>query len=613
MNNKGPLVSICTSTHNSEKIIEDTILSIVNQTYDNKEYIIVDDCSSDSTREILSRYSDLYEWIKVIYLPENLHVVNASNIAYHHFNGKYFAGCGHDDIWLPDKLEKQVEFMETHTEYGVCFTQCEIIDEFGNAIYGGTPLVDLFNQPNRTQKEWANRLLTGNQFCVASALVRTACMGEKEYYQYGLLQLQDYELWLRLVKDYKFYVMQEQLTKYRWFQKEKTNLSYLNQETSNRLYHEEEYIIYKYISSLTDKQMLDLYQERFRNPASHTHEEIVCEKAFLLLSLHKCHTIDFFIDILDNEKTRNVLKESFGYSLQDFYRDNAKGFLFDNEMYSYALGFKRELDQFIADGKQRAERADYKKTKKYAILRTLNFKLSFEQFILSTFSRLLYAVDNSLIPIIDTKYFPVEFMNTNSGNSFYTYFSGVENEIDDIYCLDSSVVEMLEPIECMHEKYKSYSFDLLSTAWITEENIESLGIVYNKYLSPSEVMINRIKDQSIMNDILMKRTLGIRISSGDGIKDMESYIDCIDGYMRQWKCECMYLSGASPECIQIFSQKFGDNCITLIDSGETIEDYIGEAEILANCDSMMGALDVVTIMAIMRNSNRFKYIDLYEK
>ncbi len=606
-----PLVSIYSCTYNSSKHIKDTIESIVAQTYLNKEFVIVDDCSTDSTPEILKDYAQRYSWIKIILLEENLHCVNASNVAYHNIQGKYFAGCAHDDMWLPDKLEKQVAFMEAHPEYGVCFTKCSVINEYGNATSGKVYLEDLFNQPNRTQKEWANRLLVENQFCAASALIRTECMGENEFYQYGLLQLQDYELWLRLIKDYEFYILQEQLTKYRWFENEKTNLSFPSSKTSNRTMHEFEYIVCKYIKSLSDEQMIRFYRERFRNMESHTHEEILCEKAFLMLSLKMCHSIDFFIELLDEKSIREVLKKSFGYSLQDFYKDNLNSFRYDNEMYMYAMGLEDELSKLVANEVQRLEKQALTPVKQYAVLRTLDSTLGFEQFILDLFPRLLFSVAHSLVPVIDTKYYPLSLWGTKSDNPFYDYFENIGKKIDEIYCLDSSTVEIMEPIEISCEKYNDYLIDLLNPDWINEDNVALLGTVYNEYLAPSELILGKLGKESIWNDVMNKKILGVRLTQNNPTENIDEYINQIEEWRKSWDCECIYISSDSEEQKNVFKEKYIGEYILLDGKLNATEHLIADVEVLANCDSIVGTLDVITMMAILRNMNKFNYVDLY--
>ena len=98
-----PLVSVMLCSYNGAAHIKETIESILNQTYQNFELIIVDDASKDETPELIREFQD--DRIKFIPLTENLNICNAGNVAFEEADGKYGALIGHDDIWLADKLQ----------------------------------------------------------------------------------------------------------------------------------------------------------------------------------------------------------------------------------------------------------------------------------------------------------------------------------------------------------------------------------------------------------------------------------------------------------------------------------------------------------------------------
>ena len=106
------LVSIITPSYNSEKYISQTIESVLNQTYKDWEMIIVDDCSSDNSRKIIEKYCQKDQRIKCITLKENVGASKARNKATEEANGDYIAFLDSDDLWLPDKLKKQMQLME---------------------------------------------------------------------------------------------------------------------------------------------------------------------------------------------------------------------------------------------------------------------------------------------------------------------------------------------------------------------------------------------------------------------------------------------------------------------------------------------------------------------
>ena len=106
------LVSIITPCYNSEKFLDECISSVLNQTYKNWEMLIVDDNSSDNSCSLINSYSKRDDRIKPLFLNENLGPAMARNNAITNAKGKYIAFLDSDDIWLPEKLEVQINFMK---------------------------------------------------------------------------------------------------------------------------------------------------------------------------------------------------------------------------------------------------------------------------------------------------------------------------------------------------------------------------------------------------------------------------------------------------------------------------------------------------------------------
>ena len=106
------LVSIITPCYNSEKFLDECISSVLNQTYQNWEMLIVDDNSSDNSSILINSYSKKDERIKPLYLNDNIGAAMARNKAISKAKGKYLAFLDSDDVWLPKKLEVQTNFMK---------------------------------------------------------------------------------------------------------------------------------------------------------------------------------------------------------------------------------------------------------------------------------------------------------------------------------------------------------------------------------------------------------------------------------------------------------------------------------------------------------------------
>lgn len=140
------LVSIITPCYNSERFIADTIESVLAQSVPNWEMIIVDDNSTDSSRAIISRYVQKSSKIKLIGLNSNVGTHQARNIATRHAVGRYIAFLDSDDLWLPSKLEKQINFM-TENQTAFSYTSYRLIDEHNNdlGVFITEPSVSYFD------------------------------------------------------------------------------------------------------------------------------------------------------------------------------------------------------------------------------------------------------------------------------------------------------------------------------------------------------------------------------------------------------------------------------------------------------------------------------------
>jgi teichuronic acid biosynthesis glycosyltransferase TuaG len=182
-----PLVSIITPSYNSEKFISETIVSIQKQTYHNWELLITDDCSSDSTIEIVNTFIKNDKRIKLFVLNNNSGAGVARNNSIKHSQGRYIAFCDSDDQFLPYKLDKQIAFMQnndlqfTYSSYKVCNEQGKII---GNVT---------------CPKEISyKKMLNNNYLGCLTAIYDTEKIGK--IYMSSIRKRQDWVLWLNILK-----------------------------------------------------------------------------------------------------------------------------------------------------------------------------------------------------------------------------------------------------------------------------------------------------------------------------------------------------------------------------------------------------------------------------
>ncbi|MEM5947468.1 glycosyltransferase family 2 protein [Spirochaetia bacterium 38H-sp] len=181
------LVSIVMPVYNSSRFIEDTLNSVLAQTYSNWELIAVDDCSTDDSYEILKKYADKDKRITVLRLEKNSGAAVARNRAIDVARGDYIAFIDSDDLWVPEKLSVQVNFMQKNNVY-FSFSSYKKIRDSGELI----KIVRAPFKVNYTKNLWFNRITT------PSVMYNAVFFGKQ--YMPDIRARQDYGMWLKLLK-----------------------------------------------------------------------------------------------------------------------------------------------------------------------------------------------------------------------------------------------------------------------------------------------------------------------------------------------------------------------------------------------------------------------------
>jgi len=198
-----PLVSIWMLTYNREKYIREAIESVLSQTYENFELIIIDNGSTDGTQSIIDSFGD--SRINYIKHQENTGLERRREFEVQ-TAGKYIAVLDSDDAWSSaEKLKKQVEFLDANENVGVVGTFITLIDSEGRKI-GETKY-------NIADKQIRNSILTRNQFTHSSVLIRKSILKKTTGYKVTLAE--DLELFLQIGNFSEFANIPEFLTKYR--------------------------------------------------------------------------------------------------------------------------------------------------------------------------------------------------------------------------------------------------------------------------------------------------------------------------------------------------------------------------------------------------------------
>ena len=198
-----PLVSVVLSTYNDEKYIAAAIESVLNQTYHNFEFIIWNDGSTDNTESIVKSYSD--ERIRYFY-HENTGLGQALRLACQDVKGKYIARFDGDDLCLPDRLAKEVAFLENHSEYVLISSNFITIDD--NEKEYGRSYLCTWDRSLRKQFKYSSPIIH------PASMFRTSVYKQTEGYL-NMRRCQDHFLFAQMIKYGKVANLKEPLIKYR--------------------------------------------------------------------------------------------------------------------------------------------------------------------------------------------------------------------------------------------------------------------------------------------------------------------------------------------------------------------------------------------------------------
>lgn len=244
-----PLVSVLIPSYNHAPFVGAAIDSVLAQTYENLQVVIVDDASSDNSGDVIRSKSD--ERIVRRFLPSNVGACQAMNIGLSMCQGAYIAVCNSDDIWVPAKLEQQLEKFKVGPNLAAVFSDVEWIDELGRPLSSAnSPSFEaVFRQPNRSRFTWIRDLIeSGNCLCHPSVLIKREVYGTVGTYNNFYRQLPDLDMWLRVLQHYEIFVMPEKLV---GFRVHATNTSRPSPTTSNRSINEHRLILVNMMRTIT--------------------------------------------------------------------------------------------------------------------------------------------------------------------------------------------------------------------------------------------------------------------------------------------------------------------------------------------------------------------------
>lgn len=204
-----PKISVLMPNYNAGKYIREAIESILKQTFTDFEFIVIDDCSTDNSWEIIEEYAKKDKRIVAMKNEKNMHIVYTRNRLLKEARWEYIAFLDSDDIAMNNRLEKQLNFIEKNKDIDLCGSNFLLIDWKWEKIWE--------KKFPETDKECKESIWYRNPFWQNTLLIKRECFSNVWFYDDNYRNAEDLDMWIRMWVYYKFYNIQENLVKYRIF------------------------------------------------------------------------------------------------------------------------------------------------------------------------------------------------------------------------------------------------------------------------------------------------------------------------------------------------------------------------------------------------------------
>jgi glycosyltransferase involved in cell wall biosynthesis len=316
-----PLVSVIIASYNHAHYVEQALQSVLRQHVKDIEVIVVDDGSNDETPNIVEHIRD--SRLKLFRQKENRRE-HPRNIGLAKARGRYIAFQNSDDVWRDAKLETQLAVLEQRNEVVASFTGVETIGRNGQLLVDSWAN-GLFLTQNRTQSAWLRHFFDkGNCLCLPSAVVRREPLMSSGGFRSSLIQLGDFDLWVRLAAQGEFFISEEALTQMRILE---NNLSGPSDVSRRRSAIEFVEVLMRYTEPPVLSLMGDCFQDLL--PCQPISDAVrlagLARYAWTLGPTHRMFADRVMATILDDPQKRRETVEIYGTQiLHEFFKKRSE-------------------------------------------------------------------------------------------------------------------------------------------------------------------------------------------------------------------------------------------------------------------------------------------------
>jgi glycosyltransferase involved in cell wall biosynthesis len=314
------------STYNHAPYVAQSVQSVLDQTFPDFEFLIVDDGSRDDTPRIVAQFDD--PRISFAAASDNRGSAARRSELIERSRGKYIAVQNSDDYWPPDKLAYQRDFLESNPAIGAVFGGACVIDASGAPI---TDMKPVFDHDNRSPGQWLRRFFErGNCLCHPSVMIRRSCHEELGGYDRRFRQSLDLQMWVRFCKKFRLFQSDKVLVFLRWHGKNVSNIAD-DPDAHVRWFNEHYLIAYEFFDDMSKELLVEGFRDLlvFGDPPTDAHCDV--EKALIYLKpdapfapLYRAFGLKRLYDLLGSSRHRAILATDYHIDHLAFQRLSAE-------------------------------------------------------------------------------------------------------------------------------------------------------------------------------------------------------------------------------------------------------------------------------------------------
>lgn len=320
-----PSISVIMATYNHAPFVVEAMNSVINQDFDDIEFLIADDGSPDGTADAVESVRDPRIKFQRHAKNRGAGVVGRELIL--QATGKYLALMNSDDVWRQGKLRYQFDFLEKNEDYAATFGRASFIDAAGAGVSkDDMSFGKVFDEENRPRGKWLRHFFTkGNCICHPTMLIRREVFKNHGIYDSRLRQLPDFEMWVRLAKHLELHVSDRVWIDFRVLPGESASSE--TPRNNIRTINEYMLVVERFFDGVDRATLINGFEDLLIIPSVPSLAHLEIEKAFLYFTpapwldhMYKIIGIQKLYALMEQPLHKNILEVDYGFGDHQFHK-----------------------------------------------------------------------------------------------------------------------------------------------------------------------------------------------------------------------------------------------------------------------------------------------------